>query len=94
MKTYSFVTAFVICFCCAFAIVECTIAPSDKGKKAKAQKELKVKSGPVAENVIERNLIEDEPAAKDIFIENAAYYRNTSVRQFDGPVLVYVTPVS
>lgn len=86
-----------LCFVCLFygaALVESTISPSDKGKKAKASKELKVNSGPIDQNVIERNLIEDEPSAKDILVENAAYYQNTSARLFDGPVLVYVTPVS
>lgn len=94
MQTHSLLITFLICLYCGVATVECTISPSDKGKKAKAQKELKVNSGPVDQNVIERNLIEDEPAAKDILIESAAYYRNTSASLFDGPVLVYVTPVS
>lgn len=94
MKTYFLFITFLICFYYGVTIVESTISPSDKGKKAKSQRELKVNSGRIDQNVIERNLIEDEPAAKDILIENAAYYQNTSARLFDGPVLVYVTPVS
>lgn len=74
--------------------VDGTISPSDKGKKSKAVKELKVKSGPIDQSVFERNLIEDEPFAKDILVESGAYYRNTTARRFDGSVLGYVTPVN
>lgn len=93
MKTHSILISFSICLYYGVAIVDGTISPSDKGKKAKLQKELKVNSGPIDQNVIERNLIEDEPSVKDILVENAAFYKNTSARLFNGPVLVYVTPV-
>lgn len=93
MKPHSILITLSICLYYGVEIVDSTISPSDKGKKAKSQKELKVNSGPIDQNVIERNLIEDEPSVKDILVENAAYYKNTSARLFDGPVLVYVTPV-
>lgn len=71
-----------------------TISPSSKGKKPKAPKELKVSSGPVSENVFDRGLVDEEPMANDILIENAAYYKDTKVRQFNATILGYVTPVS
>lgn len=71
-----------------------TISPSDKGKKAKASKEVKPNIGPVDKSVFERNLIEDEPFARDILMEHSTYFKNTSARNFLGPTLGYVTPVS
>lgn len=94
MKTRSLFISILVCFLYGVAIVESTISPSDKGKKAKSQREIKANSGPVDQNVIERKLIEDEPSAKDILAESATYYQNTSARLFDGQVLAYVTPVS
>lgn len=94
MKAHIVFITYLLCLYYSFELADSTLSPSDKGKKAKTQKEIKVNSGPIDRNVIERNLIEDEPAAKDIIIENAAYYRNTSSRLFDGPTLVYVTPVN
>lgn len=94
MKTRSLFITLLVCFFYGGAIVESTISPSDKGKRAKSQREIKVNSGPVDQNVIERKLVEDEPSAKDILVESATYYQNTSARLFDGQVLAYVTPVS
>lgn len=71
-----------------------TIAPPDKKKRAKHIKELKVNKGPVEKNVFDRNLIEDEPNSESILKECGTYYKNTSARQFDGPTLGFVTPVS
>lgn len=71
-----------------------TIAPPDKNKKAKPVKELKVNKGPVEKNVIERNLVVDEPTSESIIKESGTYYKNTSARLFDGPTLGFVTPVS
>lgn len=79
--------------CVAGPFVGGTISPSDKGKKSKAAKELEASSGPVGKSVFDRNLIEDEPFARDILAEHAAYFQNTSARNFDGSVLGYVTPV-
>lgn len=73
--------------------VHCTLSPPSKGKKVKAVKELKINTGPVDKSVFQRNLIEDEPSARDILVENGAYYRDTSTRLFNGTILGYVTPV-
>lgn len=77
-----------------FLVANATIPPPEKGKRAKPVKELKVNTGPVDKNVIERGLVEDEPFAKDILIECNTYYKNTAQRLFGGPTLGYVTPVS
>lgn len=74
--------------------INCTISPPKKKVKGKTKvtKELKVNTGPQSSSVFERNLIEEEPAVKDILVENAAYYRDTSSRQFNSTILGYVTP--
>lgn len=71
-----------------------TLSPSNKNKKAKSAKDVKVKSGPQPDSVIDRNLVEEEPMARDIIVENAAYYKDTRNRLFNGTVLGYVTPVN
>lgn len=71
-----------------------TIAPPDKHRKAKPPKELKVNKGPVDRNVIDRNLVVDEPTSESIIKECGTYYKNTSARLFDGPTMGFVTPVS
>uniref|UniRef100_A0A2M4AG64 Chitinase domain-containing protein 1 n=1 Tax=Anopheles triannulatus TaxID=58253 RepID=A0A2M4AG64_9DIPT len=68
-----------------------TLSPSDKGK-AKKTKELKVKTGPLSSNVYERGLVQGEPSARDIIVENGAYYEQTSQKLFEGKVLGFVTP--
>lgn len=75
------------------SFVCCTLSRSDKKVKGKSF-ELVIKKGPQSNSVIERNLIEDEPAARDIIAENAAYYKDTGRRLFNGTILGYVTPVS
>lgn len=67
-----------------------TISPGRSGKN-KQTKQFKLKQGPQEDNVFDRNLIDEEPAARDIIIENAAYYKDTSIRRFNGTVLGYVT---
>lgn len=74
--------------------VNATIGPPKNKKQKKKEKELVVKSGPQKESVFDRNLIEEEPVVKDILIENAAYYKDTSKRNFNSTILGYVTPVS
>jgi chitinase domain-containing protein 1 len=72
-----------------------TLTPNNKNnKKATKTKEIKIKNGPDSVSVFDRNLIEDEPAARDILIENKAYYTDTADRHFNGTILGYVTPVS
>lgn len=83
-----------ILFSICILSTDATISPSQKGKKTKAARELKVITGPVADSVLDRGLIEDEPAVTDILTQNAAYCADTSVRNFNATVLGYVTPVS
>ncbi|XP_052893647.1 chitinase domain-containing protein 1 [Anopheles moucheti] len=68
-----------------------TLSPSDKNKNKKV-KELKVKVGPQPTNVYDRDLVQGEPSAKDIIVENAAYFQDTSLKLFEGKVLGFVTP--
>uniref|UniRef100_A0A182PPI9 Chitinase domain-containing protein 1 n=1 Tax=Anopheles epiroticus TaxID=199890 RepID=A0A182PPI9_9DIPT len=68
-----------------------TLSPSDKNKNKKV-KELKVKTGPQPTNVYDRGLVQGEPSAKDIIVENAAYFQDTSLKLFEGKVLGFVTP--
>lgn len=69
-----------------------TLSPSDIKNKGKKVKELKTKQGPQATSVFERGLVQQEPSAKDILVENAAYHEETSLKNFNGKVLGYVTP--
>ena len=83
--------------CVALAALFChvafaTLSPSDKNKNKKV-KELKVKTGPQPTNVYDRGLVQGEPSAKDIIVENAAYFQDTSLKLFEGKVLGFVTPV-
>lgn len=82
---------FIVSLLCFVALCGATITPSKKGKKV--AKELKTKQGPQSKNVIDRNLIEEEPVARDILLEHATYFRDTHVKLFSGTVLGYVTPV-
>lgn len=75
--------------------IEATLTPKSKGanKKTTKQKEFKVINGPQEESVFDRNLVEEEPASRDIISDNAAYYRRTDKKLFNGTILGYVTPV-
>ena len=70
-----------------------TLAPPDKNKRTKQVKEIKENKGPVDKNVFERNLVQDEPTSESIIKESGTYFKNTSVRLFDGPTLGFVTRV-
>lgn len=94
IKSLHLLLVLLICMLFEIPSIGTTISPSSKGKKPKAPKELKVSSGPVSENVFDRGLVDEEPMANDILIENAAYYKDTKVRQFNATILGYVTPVS
>ena len=77
--------------------VSSTINPSKnkKGKqKTQEPKAVKVKKGPQEKSVYERNLVESEPLASDIITEAYTYYRDTTLKNFNGTVLGYVTPVT
>lgn len=71
--------------------VDSTISPGDKSQKQ--PKPLKLKTGPRDESVFDLDLIDIEPSAKEILINNGAYYKDTSARRFNGTVLGFVTPV-
>lgn len=73
----------------AVAQSNATISPGNT--KTKQTKQFKVKKGPQEDSIFDRNLIDEEPAARDIIIENAAYFKDTSLRRFNGTVLGYVT---
>lgn len=83
-----------IVFLCFIAVANATLAPPKKGERTKTTKEVKLNAGPVNQNVIDRNLVEDEPSAKDIITESGTYYKDTKNRLFPGPTLGFVTPVS
>lgn len=48
----------------------------------------------MAESVFDRNLVSENPSAKDILNNHQAYSSDTSKRSAEGMVLGYVTPVS
>ena len=90
-----FKSQFFMIFLLLVLVVNGTLYPSDKRKqKAKPMKEYDLKTGPVDKNVIDRNLVEEEPSPEDIIIESGAYYKNTSLKNFKGTLLAYLTPVS
>ncbi|XP_055711105.1 chitinase domain-containing protein 1 [Phlebotomus papatasi] len=69
--------------------VSCTLTPNSKSQKGSKTGELKVRKGPVNNP---RDLVREEPSAKEILKENGAYYYNTSIKNFKGTVLAFVTP--
>lgn len=75
--------------------ISATLSPS-KNKKGKQQKEkeLIIKIGPVEKNVYERELVIEEPTGNSIVIESGTYFKETGLKNFNGTVLGYVTPVS
>lgn len=71
--------------------VNSTLSHGDT-KKEKPRKEVKVKKGPVQNNVFDRRLVIEDPLPEDIISEYQTYYANVNIKQFDGKVLGYVTP--
>lgn len=72
----------------------CTATLTPKSKKKEVHiKADKIKTGPQNYTVFDRNLIIENPTAKDIITNHQAYYADTEKRNFDGLVLGYVTPV-
>lgn len=86
-----FLVALLIC------CVSSTINPS-KNKKGKQKTQevadLKINKGPQLLSVYDRNLVDNEPLASDIVSEAHTYYKERSVKNFNGTVLGYVTPVN
>ncbi|KAJ9589908.1 hypothetical protein L9F63_016969 [Diploptera punctata] len=83
----------VSCFLLLISIlsVNSTLSHGDP-KKEKSKKEIKVKKGPVKNNVVDRGLVIEDPMPESILSEYQAYDVNTNLKQFDGEVLGYVTP--
>lgn len=71
--------------------LEATISPGDKSQKQ--PKPLKLKTGPREESVFDLDLIDIEPSAKEILINSGSYYKDTTLRHFNGTILGFVTPV-
>lgn len=78
------------------ACVSSTLNPSKnkKGKQKSQEAIVKINKGPVDKSVYDRNLVDNEPMAADILSEANTYYENTHLKNFNGTVLGYVTPVS
>lgn len=89
-----FAVAIVCIFVYSVSTIECTLGPNDKKDKIKTQKAIVAKRGPVSQTIRERNLVEQKPLVEGIFENHATFYRKTSVRSFEGPVLAFVTVVS
>lgn len=81
----------LLCILPLFCIA--TLTPKSKNREVKIKPE-KVKSGPQNYSVFDRNLIVENPTAKEVVLNHQAYYADTKKRNFDGFVLGYVTPVS
>lgn len=67
-----------------------TLSRGDK-KREKPPKEMKLKKGPVEKNVIDRQLVVEDPLPEDIISEYQTYEAKVDVH-FSGHVLGYVTP--
>lgn len=82
----------VLALCVHLAGVSGTISKSDK---TKSKSKLNVKTGKIDKTVFDRDLVtQDEPSSKSILMESGAYYQDTALRNFNGTVLGYVTPVN
>jgi chitinase domain-containing protein 1 len=100
-KGFKLVTAMRVAAVCviliaAIATVSSTLNPS-KNKKGKQKTEkvvnVKINKGPQEKSVYDRNLVDNEPLASAIISEAHTYYHDTSLKNFNGTVLGYVTPV-
>jgi hypothetical protein len=78
------------------ASASATINPSNnkKNKQKTTGDDVKEKSGPQDKSVYERNLVDNEPLASDIIAEAGTHFKETGLKNFNGTVLGYVTPVS
>lgn len=66
-----------------------------KSDKTKSKSKLNVKTGKIDKTVFDRDLVtQDEPSSKSILMESGAYFQDTALRNFNGTVLGYVTPVN
>lgn len=70
-----------------------TLNPNSKKNKQKTPQDIKMNSGPVHQNVFERDLVEAEPLASTIVSEAHTYFEMTGLKNFNNTCLGYVTPV-
>ncbi|XP_067624959.1 chitinase domain-containing protein 1 [Eurosta solidaginis] len=76
----------------ASSLGEATISPrKGRTEKTKISTPLNILVGPYDESVLKRNLIDMRPLPQDILEHHAAYYKDTTLRNFNGTVLGYVT---
>lgn len=88
MKVYLVIIALITCS-------SATLGPSKTKKgKQKISQDIKINDGPVYENVFERGLVTEDLLANRIVAEANTYFVDTSIKNFNGTVLGYVTPVS
>lgn len=83
---------FYVFLCILPLLCQATLTPKSKRKQVEVKEE-KTKIGPQNYTVFDRNLIVENPPAKDILLNHQAYFENTKKRKFKGLVLGYVTPV-
>lgn len=50
--------------------------------------------GPVKKSVFDKDLVVEFPSASQVIKHQASYYEDTSLANFNGTVLGYVTPVT
>jgi len=65
---------------------------SKKNKKDKKNSEQSRSSRPPDSNVTARGLVVENPRTRDIIKFHSSYYKNLTEVNFDGDILVYVTP--
>ena len=74
-----------------------TLSKRDKKKKAKDNDKVveykPAKVGPTEKSVYSKSLVTGEQlVAKDILENHSSYFKDTALKNFEGPVLGYVTP--
>lgn len=70
-----------------------TLTPKTKRKIEVTVKAETAKVGPQNYSIFDRNLIVENPTAKEIILNHQAYFADTQKYYFNGLVLAYVTPV-
>lgn len=78
--------------CLLISSAHSTLNPKSK-KSKKNSSEVKTNSGPVSLSVFERGFVDAEPQAVNIIQEANTYFQETGIKNFNGTVLGYVTPV-
>lgn len=94
MKISSNFVVFISLIACATATINPSKNKKTKQKTSTEVNKVKEKIGPQETSVYDRNLVDNEPQAADILAEANTYYEDTSLKNFNGTLLGYVTPVS